>query len=51
MSEDNSLELSISARNELIESRLAGLEEDGKTFESLIAIVSDRNDDFYEYKK
>ena len=37
MDEDNGLELSISARNESIESRLAGLEEDRKTFESLIA--------------
>ena len=56
MDEDNnnSLELNIFARNELIESRLARLEEDGKTFEFLVAIVKDnvRNDDFYnEYAK
>ena len=53
MDKDNSLELIVSARNESIESRLAGLEEDRKTFESLITIVSDnvQNDDFYnEYK-
>ena len=56
MDEDNnnSLELNISARNELIESRLARLEEDRKTFESLVAIATDniQNDDFYnEYAK
>src|SRR6185312_11715839 len=54
MDKDNSLELSVSACNKLIESRLAGLEEDRKTFESLITIVSDnvQNNDFYsEYKK
>jgi len=51
---NNSLELNISARNELIESRLARLEEDRKTFEFLVAIVKDnvRSDGFYnEYVK
>ena len=54
LDEDNSLEISIHVRNELIESRIAGLVEDKKTFESLIAITSDnvQNDKFYnEYKK
>ena len=51
MDEDNnnSLELNISARNELIESPLARLVEDRKTFESLVAIatVNIQNDNFY----
>ena len=56
MDEDNnnSLELNISARNGLIESRLARLEEDRKTFETLVAIATDniQNDNFYnEYAK
>ena len=55
MGEDNnnSLELNISARNELIESRLARLEEDRKTFEFLVIVKDNvQNDDFYnEYAK
>jgi len=54
MNEDNNMELDLYARNELIESRKAELEEDKKTFKSLLEIVSDniQNDHFYNaYKK
>jgi len=49
VNEEGSINPSLHARNELIESRKSELEEDKKIFESLLEIVSNNieNDHFY----